>query len=133
MIFPLEALGSNGVESWGLLLVLCFQSFVICLHLICSYFYVWCMAMPLSLWCCIAIGFSWFSSCLFLVLAFCVLRVFRNGWGKRKVNRARGELNKTSQVIRDPNEFWCMSKGKLKVRILQPVGWVGSIGTNGWW
>ena len=58
--FPLEALGIHGVESWCLLGVFCFRSFVISFLLIFNFIYVWCMAMPLFLSCHIAI-FSCFS------------------------------------------------------------------------
>jgi len=53
------------------------------------------MAMPLYLWCHIAIGFSLFSYGYFIVLSFFVLSVLGIGWRKRKVNGARGELNET--------------------------------------
>jgi len=72
---------------------------VICLHLISGFDYIWCMAMPICLWCRIVVGFSWFSSCLLLILSFYVLRVLAIGWGKRKANGARGVLNETQKVM----------------------------------
>jgi len=49
--------------------------------------YIWCKALPIFLWCRVAIGVSWFSCCLFLVLAF----MFLWSWelvGKDEVNGA---------------------------------------------
>jgi len=78
--FPQKHWEPIEIESWCMLLFLCFLCFVIWLCLLCSFDYVWCMAMPLCLWCHIAIGFSWFFSWFLLVLSFYVLRVLGIGW-----------------------------------------------------
>ena len=89
--FPLGALGTMGIESWCLLLVLCFWSFVICcaflwLCLCLVYGHTTLFVMSYCYW------FSWFSSCLFL-LVFYVVRVLGVGLGKRKFSGTQGKLN----------------------------------------
>ena len=87
--FPLEALGTHGVESWCLLLALCFWSFVVFLLLICRFLYVLCMGIPLHVWCCIVIGFHFSSSCMFVFLVCYVFQCIRNWLGKEEVNGAQ--------------------------------------------
>jgi len=50
------------------------------------------MTMPLFLWCCIVV---WFSYSFLLVLAFYVLRALGMDLRKRKLNGALGEMNET--------------------------------------
>ena len=67
LIFPLEALGTNGVESWFF-----FTSLVI--SMLCDLFahdlkFILCLVHghALFLWYYNVFGFSWFSSCSFLL------------------------------------------------------------------
>ena len=126
-----ERTRNHGVEPWCMLNFLCFQCFLIFLHLIYSFVYVWSMMIPLCFLCCIVTGFPWFSSCLFPIFSFYALRVLGIGWGKRNVNGTRREMNEIKHVMKDKNEARYMSKWKLKERIRQQVGLVGSIGING--
>ena len=69
------------------------------------------MAIPLCLWCCIAIGFHGFS----LVIScscICILCFESLGdWlGKEEVKGAQGELCGTQQEMKDSDEVQCMSK-----------------------
>jgi len=64
---------------------------VICLCLTCSFYYVWCMSMPLCLWCPIAIGFCGLLLFCFLFLPF-MFEGLGNWFGKRKFDQAWGEM-----------------------------------------
>jgi len=84
--FPLEALGTMGVESWCLLLAFLFQCFVICLRLIVVLFMFG--AWPCQFVCGVVLllvfhGFLFFS---FFFLPFFCFKGLKIWLEKRKVN-----------------------------------------------
>jgi len=92
--FLLEVLRTMGIESWYLLLVLCFWCFLIGCTLFATLFIfgVW----PYQFVCSVVfllvfIVFLFFVSCTFLY----VLRVFGIGLAERKYFRDQEELNET--------------------------------------
>ena len=108
---------------WCVHVVLCFQSFAICLHLIWSLFMssIW----PYHFVCGVVLLLVFMVPLLFVSCSLLLcLRILGIGWEKRKVSGA-WEMNEIQQVMWDLNEVGAsIRETKGKIMTVNRVHWV---------